>query len=452
LDATAYHCTVILPIGDTMTKTLSILAFCLFTYNSVIYSQPGKVCNWDGDKNAAVVLTFDDWSPGQYPIVVPELKKRDINATFFLMLPSIATWNHPWSDVVKAAANGNEMANHTQTHPDLTKQTAAQLNTEIRGMKRLIDQNVTSAKAVSFAYPMGPFNNVVIDSLKKSGHIAARTVMPSSGNYTYNFAATENDYFKLLTYGMDGTKSTPTFFNEVKKIIKGGGLLTYMYHSVDNAQGTYNDNWFAKVLQDSLQKQMDALIAVKDKVWITTMGQAIRYHREARCSRITEIAAFNGAQWVVELTDTLSNNTLYNQPLSIKLKMNGISVSEISQNGKSLSIDAVANDSIMFRAIPDGGQIILKGNSATSIIDKPDKKFHVYQCAIKNIVTIESELLSNGSRISIYNLMGQEVKSVICNGQSNTLNINLTDIGKGVYLVTLQSGQYEHLTQKIVLN
>ena len=189
----------------------------------------------------------------------------------------------------------------------MTKQTAEQLNNEVRVMKGILDAKITSQTVVSFAYPMGLFNNQVIDSIIKSGHIAARSVMSSSGNYTYNFATKESDYYRILTYGMDGTKSTVTFFNEIKKIMTGGGLLTYMYHSLDNASGTYNDNWYAKVLQDSLQNQLDALLSVKDQVWITTLGQAIKYHRQARCATLSEITPFDGTQWIINLTDTLSN-------------------------------------------------------------------------------------------------------------------------------------------------
>jgi peptidoglycan/xylan/chitin deacetylase (PgdA/CDA1 family) len=343
-----------------MTRTiLSAILICLI--GNTAFSQVGTICNWDNDKNAAVVLTFDDWTPGQYPIAVPELKKRNINATFYLILSSVSS-NHPWPDVIKAAFYGNEIANHTQTHPDLTKVTATQLSAEIRGMKDTINKHITSQTVLTFAYPYGAFNAAIIDSLKKSGHIAARSVFPSSGNYTYHFAAKEDDYFQILTFSMDGTKSTSTFFQEIKNIIKGGGLLTYLYHSVDDAKGTYSDNWYAKVLKDSFQKQLDTLCSVKNKVWITTFGQAIKYHREASCGSISEISAYDGKQWVINLTDTLSNHTLYNQPLSIKLKMNGISYSEVLQNNRALKIDSVYNDTILFHAIPNGGHIILKSS------------------------------------------------------------------------------------------
>ena len=41
-----------------------------------------SMSNSHEDNKVAVVLTFDDWSPGHLALVIPELKKRNINATF----------------------------------------------------------------------------------------------------------------------------------------------------------------------------------------------------------------------------------------------------------------------------------------------------------------------------------------------------------------------------------
>lgn len=325
------------------------------------YSQTASICKWDHDKQAAVVLTFDDWTPGQFPIAVQELKKRDFNATFFVMEQTITATNHSTSDLVTAASYGNEIGNHTVLHPDLTKQSSAQISSELRGMKKRIETIIPSEKVVSFAYPFGAFNQEVIDSLKQTGHISSRSVMNSSGNYSYNFAPTEDDYFKILTYGMDGKVTTAAFAQQVQNIIAGGGLLTYLCHSVDDAKSTYNDKWYATVLQDSLIKQFDVLVAEKNKIWVTTMGQAVKYHREANCAKLTEVKKFNGKRWVLNLTDTLSNNTVYNQPLSIKIDTNGKRFTQITQNNKPLSFNIVDDKTILFEAIPDGGEIVIKG-------------------------------------------------------------------------------------------
>ena len=346
-----------------MKNSLLLSMLLLIGFFQFVQAQvPGGICNWDNDKKAAIVLTFDDWSPGHYPIVVPELKSRNLNATFFVMN---TTASYSWPNIITTASYGNEIGNHTKTHHDLTTLTAAQKMDEIRNMKTLIDQNVTSQKAIVFAYPYGSFNQAVIDSVKASGHIAARSVNASSGNYTYNFAPTNDDYYKILTYAMNGTITTAAFNTQITNVIAGGGLLTYLYHSVDNASNQYGDNWFAQVQQTALQNQLDQLVTYKNTVWITTFTQAVKYHKEKNCATLTQTQAPDGTTWKFNLTDTLANNSIFNQPLSIKLKMNGVAYTSVTQNGISLIIDKIQNDSILFHAVPDVGPIIL--STVTSV-------------------------------------------------------------------------------------
>ena len=342
-----------------MKSIIKLIIFVFLLMPLLAFSQVGKICNWKDDKKAAVVMSFDDWSPGQYPIVVPELNVRGLKATFFIETNLVASWNHDWPDVITTANAGHEIGNHTVTHPNLTGQTATVLHNEITGAKTLIDSRILSQKVVSFAYPLGTYNAAIVDTLKASGHILARTVQPPNGiYYTYNFATTADDYFYLRTFPMDGSITTSAFSAQVQNVITGGGLLTFLYHSIDNIAGTYGDNWWAKVVQDSLQKQMDVLVAQQSKIWVTTFGNSVKYHKEKRCASLSEVQAPNGTSWIVNLTDTLTNNSIYNLPITLKLKMNSVAYSSVVQNGNTLT-SLVIGDTIMFDAVPDGGQIAL---------------------------------------------------------------------------------------------
>ncbi len=323
---------------------------------------PGKICNWDNDKKAAVVLTFDDWSPAHYHLVTPELRNRNINATFFVPTNAVSDWSQLQAEV----SDGNEVANHSKSHPDLTTLSAAQKKVEIRDAKTLIDQNVTGRTTTTYAYPYGNFNDEVIDSVMNSGHIASRGVWPASQKYTYDFATTNADYYNIRTYGMGENTTTDDFYTQIENIISGGGLLTYLYHCVVNPTYPASSCGTGPVDLQVFKKQLDTLVYMKDKVWITTFEKAIKYHREKRSASLSEIQAPNGEQWVLNLTDTLSNS-LYNLPLTIKLKMNGVNYNQVLQNGNPVTIDNIKNDTITFRAIPDGGQIILKASTATSL-------------------------------------------------------------------------------------
>ncbi len=81
------------------------------------------------DRPKLIALTFDD---GPYPIFTPllldELHDLRVPATFFL----IGRDAQQWPGVTRAVlADGDEIADHTLTHPDLDHESAAQVRSEI---------------------------------------------------------------------------------------------------------------------------------------------------------------------------------------------------------------------------------------------------------------------------------------------------------------------------------
>ena len=79
------------------------------------------VARWPGDRQAAISLTFDDALITHLQVAGPILKKHHLNGTFF-----VATGNERWHDHLEAwrrlAQEGNEIGNHTVTHPCLLPQ------------------------------------------------------------------------------------------------------------------------------------------------------------------------------------------------------------------------------------------------------------------------------------------------------------------------------------------
>ena len=78
-----------------------------------------------------IALTFDD---GPYPVTTPlllhTLSKLGIHATFF----AIGRDALAWPGITKRIEeSGNEIADHTATHPDLDAETSAQVTAEVLG-------------------------------------------------------------------------------------------------------------------------------------------------------------------------------------------------------------------------------------------------------------------------------------------------------------------------------
>ncbi|MBP5582382.1 MAG: polysaccharide deacetylase family protein [Bacteroidales bacterium] len=320
----------------------------------------GGICKWDYNKKAAVVLTFDDWTPGQFPLVVPALKQFKMVATFFPLTNNIEKSDFGWKSAQKTVENGNELGNHTLTHPDITKLTDEKLEKEVGEPLLQIEKNVPNNAVISFAYPYGAGaeNQHSIEYLRSKGFVGARSVWGMS-DYSYNFVKEDDDYYRIHIFGMNEKTSNTQFYAEVQSVIAGGGLLTFLYHSVDDDLNSYHDNWFAQVKLDSLKEQLRFLKSNKNDVWVTTFGNAVLYHREANCAKLKENKSNVAGERHFSLYIENSNfKKLVPQilvvPLSIivlKTQDEGTYTS-VTQNGQELPIDGQTDSYIQFRAIP----------------------------------------------------------------------------------------------------
>lgn len=116
-----------------------------------------------------VALTFDD---GPYPVTTPLLLQRlrdlGVPATFFL----IGRDAEQFPDLARAVgAGGNEIADHTLTHPDLSRLDAAGVTAELRGGTASLERIVPDpAERTAFRPPHGRFNDTTIAAAQASGY------------------------------------------------------------------------------------------------------------------------------------------------------------------------------------------------------------------------------------------------------------------------------------------
>ena len=115
-----------------------------------------------------VALTFDDGpSPKYTPQVLKILKRYGIHATFFVVAGNAK--RHP--KLVKAIlADGNTIANHSMTHPKLTKISAKRLQYEVGGAQKVITK-LTGKPTACLRPPFGLTNKRVKAVIEKNGMI-----------------------------------------------------------------------------------------------------------------------------------------------------------------------------------------------------------------------------------------------------------------------------------------
>src|ERR1700693_192545 len=85
-----------------------------------------RVLPWNGHA-AAFSLTFDDARAVHLDVAIPELNKRHLNATFFVIVSKLTRLD----DWRRAQAQGHEIGNHSVTHQPVAVLTRASEELEV---------------------------------------------------------------------------------------------------------------------------------------------------------------------------------------------------------------------------------------------------------------------------------------------------------------------------------
>ena len=123
-----------------------------------------------------VFLTFDDGCRSHLELVVPELKKRKMEATFFVTLPKNSNRETLGSDEVKKLSQLTEVQSHTRSFQTLPRKSK---ESEGDYIKRLEDSLVsfrtdlaklTGKEIIALAYPSGEYDQDVMTRAQQAGY------------------------------------------------------------------------------------------------------------------------------------------------------------------------------------------------------------------------------------------------------------------------------------------
>jgi len=417
------------------------LFFLLLSLYGEIFAQSkiqGRIANWEDNKRAAVSITFDDWSIGHYERAIPELNRRNMPGTFYAVIDYIGS---KWNNVLNGVSSGHEIGSHTATHCCKGGIPSNSYSTEVLGAKTTFEKN--GVKINTFCYPYGAAydNSELNNYIRESGHIAARSCQgPDKKSNSYDFATTEIDYYRLTTacienyYTQVKTNNTQAQFLEltpsdivkytklITDVISGGGLLTFTYHGIAD-----NEFAWANLPMDVFNQYLDILEGYRKDLWITTVANAVKYHRQIKSGALLEevVAPANG-RWIVKLTHGLNDKETYNHPLTIMLKMNEVNYEKVTQNGNSLQFTKLGNDTIMIKAIPNGENITLEAGGAVMTFPSAPSSFTATAGAEQVVLTWTTPS-NGGSPITKYQ---------VSYGVSSNYTTNWVDISNSGAITT----------------
>ena len=113
-----------------------------------------------------VSLSFDAaWGNEDTQMLIDILNKYNVHATFFV----VGEWVDKYPESVKALADaGNEVMNHSSTHPHMVQLSAEQIQTEVNTCADKIEA-VTGTRPTLFRCPYGEYNDTVVSTINGLG-------------------------------------------------------------------------------------------------------------------------------------------------------------------------------------------------------------------------------------------------------------------------------------------
>ncbi len=95
------------------------------------------------------------------------------------------------------------------------------------------------------------------------------------------------------------------------------------------------------------------------------------------------------------------------------------------------------------------GSIIVTGTASVSTVDRETNTgFFAYPNPCIDKITVETQSVNN---ISVYNISGQLIKSVAVKPELTKVEIDVADLAKGIYFITIEKG-IKTYSQKILVH
>jgi len=125
-----------------------------------------------------VAITFDDGYRNNYLIGYPILRHYNFPATLFVITDFVGLDGYvTWEDLSQMSGGVITIGSHTKSTPALKKIRGERLEDEVSGSKKLLEQKL--GVAIDYmSYPLGSFDDVVKNEVKKAGYLAAVATNP----------------------------------------------------------------------------------------------------------------------------------------------------------------------------------------------------------------------------------------------------------------------------------
>ena len=301
-----------------------------------------RVARWKDDKQAAFTMGFDDSIPNHLTLVIPELRKRRMAATFYLIADSgeLKQKKAAWEAVAGTNDGVAVFGDHTMTHRGVAGLEAARQEIGHAGEIIQAMQPGKSPRLMSFAQPGVPAGkwNLTGDEQRQ---ILAEYHLVDRGDFRGHGA-------------MFHQKTADEMVGLADAALAKGGVEYIVFHSV--GPGTIPTP--EPLFMDFLNK----LEGRRDRLWITDHISAYKYETERDSAEVrTDEATPRRLRLSVR---SAADPQFFDGALTLITAVPvGWSRCQITQ-GKNRTVATAANGAVLYEALPGADPILIEPVSA----------------------------------------------------------------------------------------
>lgn len=292
-----------------------------------------QILKWKDGKRACFLLAFDDSAPSQLKNVVPELERRKIVGTFYLVTGNslYASLRARWEEAAKSPFV--VVANHTFTHKgiengDGIEAELAQCNEVLYPLK----PGEKKPRLIAFGTPGGVpwiISKADFQAALVRHHLVDRPP----------FAGPPIHY-----------KTAEATLAVVDQALARGEMGHLDFHGVGGDWLVTPVEWFTALL--------DKLEAERDRLWITDAASWHKYVKERDGTKVTVVEA--GKDRIRLALKSELDPALYDEGLSISAKVpSDWKRCQIVQGAGQSTVPA-PEGTVLFTALPGGGEVVLQ--------------------------------------------------------------------------------------------
>jgi hypothetical protein len=241
---------------------------------------------------------------------------------------------------------------------------------------------------------------------------------------------------------------------------QGIGLLNnWIYHAIRHhfwLIETFHgiDDGYEPIRTREFINHLNIIKSVEDQMWIATVSDVIKYVDEKNSAKISCDSCDNDRFYQFRVEDNL-DDSIFNIPLSISMKIpdnwEGVNVSGAEYKNVILE---EGDKFVLFNALPNSKEILIKPENIVTPPEKPDTRFvSIGPSPFKEYINVAFETKKTSNiKVILKNVLGIPVliEFVVCD-LINQVKFNTDQIPNGTYIIELiNETNNQRLTRKVI--